>query len=236
MLSGGIQRTGRRNRLQWMINCRQPSSWTSWTLLEHQPGTNGKQTGRLLNSPLLTAHRNCANHHHHHRRQRKPGRALSFRDSVGFNLGTWTKRRITRIHVTLPLLCSQYNRSLGHLALSMSSISIGRGVSMPPNTNSIKIYTTPPPPTLHRFPVPPLPIPRQITLGFLPPLYNLLITLGPVEFRRLRVQTFLLEHVHDVLDFRVPAFICSFLLREGKEQGLTRVEGDLRVGMWCSCG
>ena len=77
--------------------------------------------------------------------------------------------------------------------------------------------------------MPPLPIPRQVALDFLPPLHDLLSTLSPVKSRRLRVQTFLSEHVHDILELYIPVFVCSFLRRERKEQGLTRVECDLSV-------
>jgi hypothetical protein len=101
---------------------------------------------------------------------------------------------------------------------------------MPRNANSIAIHPTPSPPTLDRLPVSSFPIPCQIALGFLPPLRDLLTALSPIESRRLRVQTFLFEGIHNVFEFRVPALICSFLLREREEQGLTRVERDL--GLW----
>ena len=79
--------------------------------------------------------------------------------------------------------------------------------------------------------MPPLPISGQIALDFLPPLHGLLTTLSPVESRRLRLQTFLSEHVHDVLESRVPVVISFFLFRKREEQGLTRIERDLRVGI-----
>ena len=65
--------------------------------------------------------------------------------------------------------------------------------------------------------MPSLPIPRQIALGFFPPLLDLLTALGPVKSSRLWVQTFLPKYVHDVLDFRVPVLLRSFLDRERKE-------------------
>lgn len=108
-------------------------------------------------------------------------------------------------------LYSRYNRTLSHFALSVA------------------VYSTPSPPALHRFPMPPLPIARQIALDFFPSLYDLLAALSPVEPRRLRIQTFLFEHVHDILEFCISVLVCSFLRREREEQGLARVERDLNV-------
>ena len=65
--------------------------------------------------------------------------------------------------------------------------------------------------------MPSLPIPRQIVLGFFPPLQDLLTALSPVKPSRLWVQTLLPKYVCDVLDFRVPMLLRSFLGRERKE-------------------
>ena len=73
--------TGRRKVSRWTVNGRQPSSRTSWTPPEPQPGTNGKQRGRPPNSPSLTVYRNGMNGHHRSRQRRRPVLLLSFHDT-----------------------------------------------------------------------------------------------------------------------------------------------------------
>ena len=220
-----FQRTGRGKVLRWTINGRQPSSRTSWTLPEHQLGINGKQTGRLLNSPSSMDHRNHANLRHRRRQRRKLELLPSCRDSVArfWNLSEEAHSTHTRYIV----FCFTFD-IIGPLVISLCHPDLGcKSVRA-----SITIQTAPSSPTLHRLSVPSLPIPCQIALGFLPPLYNLLTALSPVKSCRQWIQAFFSEYVHDVLEFRAPGLICSFLGREREEQGLSRVERDLSV-KWC---
>ena len=104
---------------------------------------------------------------------------------------------------------------LSHLAPCVTQTR--RLQNVPQNAGSITIHAAPSFPTLHRFLVPSLPIPRQITLGFFPPLHDLFAAPSPVKSSRLWVQTLLPKDIYHVLCFRVPVLLRSFLGREGKE-------------------
>ena len=117
-----FQRTGRGKVLRWTINGRQPSSRTSWTLPEHQPGINGKQTGRLLNSPSSTDRRNHANLRHRRRQRRKPEPLPSCRNSVArfWNLG----EEAHSTHARYIVFCFTFD-IIGPLVISLCHPDLG---------------------------------------------------------------------------------------------------------------
>lgn len=223
-----FQTTGRRKVSPWTANGPQRSSLTSWTQPEHRPGKNGKQTERLPTSPFLTVHENRINHLRRRRQRRgKLVPPLSSHDGVAVSFRNMDEEAYST-HISYIVFCIiLYNRSLGHFALYVTQTHGWQNV--PRNADSITIHAAPSSPALHRFPMPSLPISRQIALGFFPPLHDLFATLCPVKPSRLWVQTLLPKYVHHVLDFRVPVLLRSFLGRERKEQGLGRVERDSSV-------
>ena len=163
------------------------------------PGTSERQNERRLVSPSLMSYQYGSNYcnRHHHKRRREQGWLLSFLETVHLSRSDKAVRSTHTCYIPT------------RIALPFSLYTPGYKVSIP---NSVTTYTTPSSPTLHCFPVPPLPISCQIPLGFLPPLHDLLAALSLGKYHWWWVKTFLFEHVNYVLEFRVPVLIRSFFL------------------------